>query len=618
MMEAVSAETRAKQVGAAPASGGRVVVDLLALGLFLGLVYGFIEGGEVSLLRLIPGALSWRTGNSSYVLWFAPLFYALCFGALTLVIALVAMLAPRLSWQSVAVFLFSALGAFLALTLPGRPLSDLAAGVLALGAAAEMTRQFAARRARVTSVVRRTLPYLAGLALLLAAVLIGGTRMREAWAVAQLPAGQPGRPNVLLLIIDTQRADHLSLYGYGRRTSPNLDAFARDALVFDNAYATSSWTLPTHASIMTGQPLHVHRAGLMRRPYLGKGLPTMAEVFAQNGYATGGFVANTFWTGRQTGIHRGFVRYEDFWGNAGDAMARTALGRRLAYDVLPRFGLRDVPGRKYADELNRDLLHWLDRVDGRPFFAFVNYFDVHGPHLPRAPFGGTYSPIAANAGRKGMDIGALTADVVVPAREELSRMIDRYDESILYIDDQLGRLFQQLKARGVLDNTIIVLTSDHGESWGEHGMMYHGHSLYREQLHVPLLVRFPARLTPQRISRPVSVEQIPATLTTLTGIAPSAFPQATLMSDTVHAVLAEVGRRSTVAANWPSSRGWVASLLTQQWQFIRYQDAASELFDLTSDPAQLNNRAGSDPATASALQHELDQASPAGQLNWRR
>src|SRR5690606_6332784 len=138
--------------------------------------------------------------------------------------------------------------------------------------------------------------------------------------------------------------------------------------------------------MFVGRALHDHQAGLMRRPFLDERFPTLAEELRQGGYATGGFVANTYWCGRQTGLDRGFIRYEDMFGNVGDAIARTSLGRLLAYDVLPRFRVMDVPGRKYAAEINSDLIDWIDDLDDRPFFAFVNYFDVHGPYLPPAPY----------------------------------------------------------------------------------------------------------------------------------------------------------------------------------------------------------------------------------------
>jgi len=603
-------------------SGGR----LLRLGIWLGVVYGLVEAAEVLALSLVPGALSWRTGNSANILWFAPLFY----GAVALLpataVALLARPVPRLPWERILVFFMFAGGAFLALTLPGRVLGDLSAALLALGVASVAARTYRRHAFRIERLADRTLVPLVGGVAITALLVLGTARVREARALAALPVAPLETPNVLLVIIDTQRADHLSSYGYHRPTTPSLDRLAAEGTLFERAYSSSSWTLPAHASLMTGRPLHEHRAGLMRRPYLDERHPTLAEVLRGAGYATGGFVANTFWVGRQTGLDRGFIRYEDFWGNPGDAVARTALGRRLAYDVLPRFGVVvDVPGRKRAAEINRDLLRWVDRLGDRPFFAFVNYFDVHGPYLPPPPFAGRFSGDGARGREKKLDIGALTSDIVVPPPEVIRAMIDGYDESLAYLDAEFGKLLIALEERGILDRTVVIVTSDHGESWGEHGMMYHGHSLYHEQLHVPLIVRYPAAFRAGvRESRAVGIQQIPATILELAGVEAHAFPGESLREGPDSGplsppVLAEVGRRSLVAANWPSSRGWLRSLLTGRWQLTEYESGELELFDLEADPAQEHNLA---PAAAVAgvlagLHARLDTLSPASRLDWR-
>jgi len=583
---------------------------MVALGLWLGLAYGLAEATVVLLLGLIPGALAWRTGNSANILWFAPLFYGTVFLGLGALFAFGSRLLPRVRWDTGLVLVTVWLGGWLGLTVREGPLADWAAALLALGIAVELTRQYSRHRGVVARAAVRSLPLMAAAIPILAGLVVGAARLQERAAMAALPPAAAGRPNVLLLIIDTQRADHLSAYGYQRQTSPNLERFAAEGTLFLNAYSSSSWTLPSHASLMTGRPLHEHLAGVIRRPYLDGHYPTLAEAMRRAGYATGGVVANTFWTGRQTGLNRGFIHYEDFWGNLGDAVARTALGRRLAYGLLPRFGLIDIPGRKRAEEVNRDLLRWLDGLDQRrPFFAFVNYLDVHGPLLPPPPYDGRFSDGRAVHGEHEIQIGAIAGDIVVPPPAERRAIIDKYDESILYLDANLGRLFAELRRRGTLDNTVVVVTSDHGESWGEHGMMYHGHSLYYETLHVPLIVRYPARAAVgRRESSPVGVQQLSATIADLVGLGPSAFPGTSLFAPHAEAqpVLAEVARRSMVAANWPSSRGWLASVLTDRWQLIRRQTGEVELFDLQADPKQERNLAVQ-PGAASALVY-LDSA----------
>ncbi|MGH7474843.1 MAG: sulfatase [Longimicrobiales bacterium] len=595
---------------------------LLSLAVWLGLVYGLIEAFLFVALGFVPGALSWRTGNSAYVLAFAPLFYAFVFAAVALLSSGLAFIIRRAPWDSVLVALLVGGGAFLATTLPGLGISDLAAGVLGAGVGVAAARLYRRRRAAAARLVRRTLPALAAAVLVLFAGLAGVARTREALALRRLPEPATRSQNVLLLVLDTQRADHLSSYGYPRATSPHLDSLARQGVLFENAYATSSWTLPTHATMMTGRALHEHRAGVMRRPYLDDRFPTLAEFLQERGYATGGFIANTFWVGRQTGLDRGFIHYEDFWGSLGDAVARTVLGRRLAYEVLPRFGLIDVPGRKWAADVNADLLRWIDALGERPFFAFVNYFDVHGPYLPPEGYRGRFSAVAPVSERpREIDIGALSDDITLPDEAELRSMVDRYDESIAYLDSELGRLFEALDDRGLFDNTVIIVTSDHGESWGEHGMMYHGHSLYREQLHIPMIVRSGAGLpVGERVSQVVGVAQIPTTIAELLGFE-SSFPQPSMFQAATSppAVLAELARRSMVDANWPSSRGWLAAVVTRRWQFTLYESGAEELYELESDPQQLHNLADEERTSfvLRSLRADLHRRSEPGVLDWR-
>lgn len=601
------------------------MTPLLRIGLWVGLVAGLVEGLEWLVLGLVPGALSWRTGNSAYAIWVAPLVM----GAAGLGAGAVAWALARLSrraegWDTGLVALVTFAGAYLTATLQGQIFSEIAALLLAGGVTTVITRWYRAERAALQRLMLRTLPLLLATVLLLAVGTVGWTRVSEWRARAALPAAPSEAPNVLILMLDTQRADHLSLYGYGRATSPRLDALAAQAVRYDNAHSSSSWTLPSHASLFTGEPLSRHQAGIMRRPFLDRRFPTLAERMREAGWATGGFVSNTFWAGRHTGLARGFIHYEDYYGNLGDAVARTTLGRRLAYEVLPRFGRDDMPGRKWGPTLNRDLLGWVDRLGGRPFFAFVNYFEVHSPLKPPAPFAGRFrrTPELREPGRE-IELGAIGTAVELPSPERLAELVDLYDESILALDHALGELVDQLAARGLLERTMIIITSDHGESWGEHGMIYHGHSLYWEQTHVPLLVRWPGAQHAGTVVRsPVNIDQIPVTVTSGLGVPGTAFPgqPLPLADDTAAMVRTELARRSAVPSNWPASRGSVAALVTGHWHYIEEEDGAAELFDLATDPGERVNLA-SDPSRApqtTRLSGELLRALRGSGLSWSR
>lgn len=582
--------------------------QLLVLALALGLLYGFIEAAEVLALSQIPGALSWRTGNSPQILWVAPMFYAVAFTVIGVVVTALAAMFPRALWEDVLVFVLLLLGAFLASSLQGQIISDVAAAILALGIATEGTRRYRERRERLARGLTRAVPIMSAAVLGAALLTIGGRAAIEAIRLARLPAVTRGAPNVVLVVMDAQRADHLSLYGYRRATSPRLETLATDGTVFDNAVANSSWTLPSHATLFTGRLPFEHRAGMMRRPYLDGKFPTIAEVLQKRGYATAGFVANTFWTGRQTRLNRGFIHYEDFYGNVGDAMARTALGRRMAYSILPRFGFVDVPGRKRARQINRDLLAWVDNVDARPFFVFVNYFDVHGPLLPPRPFAGSYSGLPSSRRRsRTIEIGALTDVMHVPPPDSLRMLMDAYDESVRYLDFQIGALLDSLRQRGLLDNTFVIVTSDHGESWGEHGMMFHGHSLYNDQTDVPLILKLPAshRLTGHRLDV-VGLNQIPATIADITGLRSPSFPGVSLLDSTIRipedsaGVVTQVGRRSSVSGTWATSRTSLSALVTPVWHYIEPDSGRVELYDIVQDPAETHDLSG-DPAQRGTL-----------------
>jgi arylsulfatase A-like enzyme len=569
---------------AAPWTASPAAVVLL--GLWLGLLYGYVEGIEVLAVGRVPGALSWRTGNSAHIIWFAPIFYGAVGLLLSLPFAVLRAAGIRREIDAAMVFLYVLGGAFLAGTLVGSVIADWAVLALAAGIAVQATRLYRQWIRSRAALVRRGAPLMI-LGIPACWLLVSGTMfLRERLAMRALAAPAAGRPNVLVLVLDTQRADHLSSYGYERPTTPRMDRLAAQGVLFENAFAPSSWTLPTHASLFTGRYPQEHRAGVIRRPWIDGRFPTLAEVLRASGYATGGFVANGFWCGRQTRLHRGFIRYEDFYHSLGDAVARTSLGRRLAYDYGPRLGFIDVPGRKRAELVNAQFLGWLNQVGDRPFFAFLNYFDVHGPLLPPAPYAGRFSGRAATPKSDEIQIGALTGDMPRYTPEAIRILIDAYDESLLYLDAQIGALMDSLELRGALENTLVVITSDHGESFGEHGMMFHGHSMYRDQLAVPLILRLPGRISAGlRVKGPVGIEQIPATVLQLAGRTADGFPGAALplsgdVVDSSQVVIGGVGRRSLVPADWPSSRGWVSSLVTPRFHFILNEDGTSHLFDL--------------------------------------
>jgi uncharacterized protein (TIRG00374 family) len=318
------------------------------------------------------------------------------------------------------------------------------------------------------------------LALALPLVLSGerAQATRSEASVARTASGN----NVLFIVVDTLRADHLPAYGYTRGKTPNLDAFARDAVRFEQAFANASWTRPSFASMLTGRYASSH--GVMAKDAaLPDAAHTLAESFAAAGYRTGGIVTN-FNVAPFFNFQQGFDDYvyltPDFLFGASDTASKLSLLQIVRkVDEKLRGKLNRVkPGATYhdAETVNTEVVSWLGRSPAKsPWFLFVGYMDPHDPYFEH-PYNG---------------FGYSRAAHVKPRPEEAPRLIELYDGEITYWDEQFGTLVQKLKSAGLYDDLTIVITSDHGEEFMDHGGFWHGTTLYDEQLHVPLFVKLP-------------------------------------------------------------------------------------------------------------------------------
>ncbi len=582
----------ARSADATPAAArrpdGRESAIALALGLVLGFaaLTGLAEGALLAFTRLYLHRL---THVTSRVFWMAPVTYAALFAVLALPFALAGVRRPRGWWLQALVALLAFLSAYSVLQL-ATGLYPWARDLLAAGVAIRLAT-FASRfRPRLRRLVPR-----AGLALAALVVLLGigstlAARIRERRMLASLPAARAGAPNVLLLIWDTVRASSLSLYGYARPTTPGLERFASRGVTFEQAISTAPWTLPSHAGMFTGRWAHELSAG-WRTP-LDDRYPTLAEVLADNGYATSGFVANTHYTTAESGLARGMAHYEGFGSSPGDFLMSTALGRRLAWDRLlrTRIGSFDIPGRKNAASIDDEFLRWLDaRPAGRPFFAFLNYYDAHEPYLPPAPYDTRFRSTTVPRKPLMWQAWKMTAPEVRGER-------DAYDGSIAYLDARLGSLLQALRGRGLLDNTIVVVVADHGEEFGEHGVFTHGNSLYLPSLHVPLVVVGPGAAAGARVAAPVTLRDLPATVLDLAGIRRSPFPGQSLArfwapgaAAADGPLVAEVGQASGLPAFYPVAVGDMRSVFAGGYHLILDGDGRQELYDIRRDPAEARN-----------------------------
>lgn len=572
---------------------------LIACALWIGLAYGLLEGIGFQLLRLAPWAASALNGTTPNILWIAPLEYAAAFGLIGLLVTVASRFYTSAPWDVVLVFLLIWIAAFLVVDLQDHHLANYASAALGCGVAVQIAFWYRRTPNRWAAGMMRTLPHLASVVVALFIATVAGSRIIESRGMrSAAPSRGANMPNVLLLVIDTQRADHLSTYGYSRKTTPRLDELAGEGVLFEQAHSSSSWTLPSHASLMTGRSPHEHRAGDPFRPFLDNRYPTLAEAFRQAGYVTGGFVANTYWAGRQVGLDRGFIRYEDHLRTVDDALFKPVLGRRFSWNVAPKFGWVNLPARQRADALNAHLLEWIDDAAERPFFAFVNYMDVHGPYLAPAPYATMFSDGAGLTKASEFELAPTTDEAAARMTNRLRQSIDSYDGSLAYLDHEIGELLGALDRRGLRSNTLVIVTSDHGESFGEHGLVNHGNSLYLDQTRVPLIIRFPGRVGAGiREPQPVSLTGLAATILSLTGHHHPGFTaepfvtQPGVVSDEAPRVRTEVARRRSVPSRWPTSRGWTRALITERWHFIQSETGEKELYDLAADTGELHNLA---------------------------
>lgn len=576
---------------------------VLLIAACFGLCCGLAEGGIYWILSVVPDWIGWRNDLLPQILWIAPMANLLLFLGLSLPVMLLGRAVPSVRPDLFAYAVFGWLASYGPLAASAK-LHPLTCVLIALGCTVQLYRFARGRRPVTTVLLGRGLATLSVLLALLslAGAALGGQRTVP--AVVRAAATQSARPNVLLITLDTLRADHLSAYGYGRPTTPTIDRLAREGVLFENAFAAASWTLPSHASIMTGRYPHEHRAG--GRP-LGGRYPTLAQVLSSRGYATAAFVANTHYVAPRTGLERGFSHFEAYYSSPTDMLRRTFYGRSLL-DRLPLVGYYDIPGRKRATEVNREFFRWLDDNGTAPFFVFLNYFDVHDPYVPPKGYEARFSSHANRGSRINSE---MSPGLFMPANapklslspEDIRVEIDGYDASLAYLDAELGSLFTQLGALGVLDNTLIIIASDHGESFGEHGLFGHGNSLYRNLIHVPLIIRFPNRVPAGlRVTRAASLQAIPATVMNLLGLdAESPFPGSSLVqhwadgratvSDESDVAFAESvaelipGRKGGAVKSLSSS---VKSLSSSKWHMIVHSVGQVEVFRI-EDAFELDN-----------------------------
>ncbi len=377
-------------------------------------------------------------------------------------------------------------------------------------------------------------------------------------------------PNVVLVVVDTLRADHLGCYGYARKTSPRIDTLAAKATRYALSSSSASWTVPSHASLFTGKPPFAHGAHTFAvdRPVnnvnpLPEEQLTLAEALRELGFRTGAFVANAAFLAPHWNLDQGFDTY--------------------------------VAERAYADVLNLRVFEWLDTAAReQPFLLFVNYIDTHGPYNTRPRPSVVDGPVSDDP-----NLLQILINRVLPAKEPVPadlarRVIDQYDVAIANVDAGVGALLDRIAALGLDENTVVVVTSDHGEFFGEHQLVAHSKDVYQEVLRVPLIVRRPGQTAGAVVDTVAISNDVP-------GLIATEFPEPTRSA--LRQLFPELpGNHVVVAENYYTRLkdlfhpewGWRfhrirRAVLDWPHKYIDSSDGQHELYDLDADPKESRN-----------------------------
>ncbi len=289
--------------------------------------------------------------------------------------------------------------------------------------------------------------------------------------------GKKRKPNVLLIVLDTARADRFSCLGYNRKTTPYIDSLALEGVIYDKAYSTSFWTLPSHASLFTG--LYPRQAGATSETnYLPGSQPTVAKLFKENGYDTAAFSCNG-WVSKERGFGRGFDQFHEIWRPENHIKTKTGYKK---------------PELFAAEKISE----WISWQNQTPFFLFANLNCAHMPYYPVEPFrsrflSSQYDREKVFRASKITGMWDYLAGSIKLDKDDFNIMKDLYDGEIATADYCVKIIVESLKSNGMLNDTIVIITADHGENLGEHGMIDHLLSMYDTTLHIPLIIHYPRK-----------------------------------------------------------------------------------------------------------------------------
>jgi arylsulfatase A-like enzyme len=431
-------------------------------------------------------------------------------------------------------------------------------------------------------------------------LVVAGAFLAVAATACHRDREKAAKPPIILILIDTLRADYLGTYGFQGRSSPQIDRFARQAVVFRNCFSQAPWTKPSVASLFTSMQVPVHRVesheGRFGEKDLGKQTDTLsqeavtlAEVLKDGGYATAAFVAN-LWIRSRHGFGQGFDKFDTF-----------SKGNEMQAE----------PVLKAAEK-------WIAELPGdHPYFAYIHLMDVHGPYktsnedyeaLRDSP---SLGPPRALSGEELKNIpGYLRrAPWVGMEGKELRAWRGHYAAKVRAMDRRLGRFFKKLRKSGVFERAVVIITADHGEQLFEHGNWDHGNSLFDEELHVPLIARLPGGKNAGSVDALVSLIDVMPTLVSLAGL-----PAVDTQGVDLSGLIEKRDSKTEAPGSFASAVKWkptMHSARTEHYKLITDTNSdETMLFDVVSDPGETQDIAKQSPELAGVervLEAQLDR-----------
>ena len=435
------------------------------------------------------------------------------------------------------------------------------------------------------------------------------------------PAGaSAASPNVVLIVLDTTRADRLGCYGHTGNLTPRLDAFAAESTLYEQAISSAPWTVPSHASLFTGWYTVTHGCDAEPHRWLDSGFVTLAEMLHARGYETAGLVANGYVYG--CNLLQGVARYLELDQNAGHR------GTKM-YDWMSKAGAPQSWADQGAHESVISVSQWLDaRGDpARPFYLFVNLMEAHWPLRP--PYEQRTRQLMPGMGyREATRIGAqfygpkwTAGEKRSPRDEEAVRRL--YNAEVAYQDDRLGALLDVLRERTDLDNTLVIITADHGEHQGEHGHWDHVFSVGEALIHVPLIIRHPAAFPPgRRVPGQCQLVDIVPTVFDVLGatcpvpdlpgrtLVPQRFVPREYTYAEVYPYYGHLERLSQVTGlkrDIAEFLGYLRSVRTDQYKFVWSDRGRRNLYDIAADPAEAHDLIDEFPDIAKKLETHMTE-----------